>query len=328
MKKTRESHFAAMVVILSGIIFTFVLVATAAEHPVEQRVSNQQKRIDDGIKSKQLTQAEAKILQDNLSYIKQEEVRLKADGKLSAKESERLDNMLDQNGKMIQDKKTNPVKAMAPAPGAAAAAVAAPAKPAAVSTATAPAKPAAVSTPTASTKPAAVSTAPVPGAAHVEQRFANQENKIKDGIKSGKLTQTEASALRDNLSYIKAEETRLKADGKLNAQERERLDKMLDRNGKMIEDKKSNPVKVLKNSHLQDRFENQQERIDKGVISGTLTKDEAKIVQDNLNKIKAEEARLTKEKKFSTEDKTRLDKMLDQNSDMIQDKKKNPVKKM
>jgi len=84
----------------------------------------------------------------------------------------------------------------------------------------------------------------------------------------------------------------------------------------------------LKNSHLQDRFENQQERIDKGVISGTLTKDEAKIVQDNLNKIKAEEARLTKEKKFSTEDKTRLDKMLDQNSDMIQDKKKNPVKKM
>ena len=147
-------------------------------------------------------------------------------------------------------------------------------------------------------------------------------------MKSGKLTQAEVSALRDNLSYIKAEEARLKADGKLNAQEKERLNKMFDQNSKMIEDKKSNPVKVLKDSQLQGRLENQQERIDKAVGSKALTKDEAKIVQDNLNKIKAEEARLTKEKKFTTEDRTRLDKMLDQNNDMIQDKKKNPVKKL
>jgi polyhydroxyalkanoate synthesis regulator phasin len=294
MKKTRESHFAAMVVILLGILFTFVLVATAAEHPIEERLSNQQKRIDDAVKSKQLTQAEAKTLRDNLNYVKQEEARLKTDGKLSAKERERLDQMIDQNGSMIRDKKANPVKSLAPAPA----------------------------------KPAAVSTAPVPGAAAVEERFQRQEKRIADGVKSGKLTQTEASALRDNLSYIKAEEARLKADGKLNAQEKERLNKMLDRNSNMIDDKKSNPIKVLKDSHLQGRFENQQERIDKAVISGSLTKDEAKIVQDNLNKIKAEEARLTKEKKFTTEDKTRLDKMIDQNDDMIQDKKKNPVKKL
>jgi polyhydroxyalkanoate synthesis regulator phasin len=310
MKKTGWSRFAAMVVILSGMVFTFVLVATAADHPIEQRLTNQQKRIDDGVKSKQLTQAEAKILRDNLNYVKQEEARLKADGKLNDKERERLDKLIDQNGDMIRDKKANPVKAMAPAP----AAPAVPAKPAAVSTVPA--------------KPAPVSTAPVPGAAKVEERFERQEKRIADGVKSGKLTPAEASALRDNLSYIKAEETRLKADGKLDSTERQRLDKMLDRNSNMIENKKDNPVKVLKDSHLQNRLENQQERIDKAVISGTLTKDEAKVVQDNLNKIKAEEARLTKEKKLTTEDKTRLDKMIDQNNDMIQDKKKNPVKKL
>jgi len=327
-----------MVVILLGMIFTFVLAVTAADHPIEQRLTNQQKRIDDGVKSKQLTQAEAKILRDNLNYVKQEEARLKADGKLNAKESERLDKLLEQNGSMIRDKKANPVKALAPAPAPAAAAVSAPAKPAAVSTAPAPAaaaaaasllaKPLAASTAPAPAKPAAVSTAPVPGAAKVEERFERQEKRIADGMKSGKLTQAEASALRDNLSYIKAEEARLKADGRLDNNERRRLDKMLDQNSNMIENKKNNPVKVLKDSHLQGRFENQQERIDKAVISGTLTKDEAKIVQDNLNKIKAEEARLTKEKKLTTEDKTRLDKMLDQNNDMIRDKKKNPVKKM
>ena len=318
MKNIKESHIAAMVVILSGIIFTFVLAATAADHPVEQRVANQQKRIDEAVKSKDLTQAEAKILKDNLNYIKQEETRLKADGRLGSKESERLDTLLEQNGSMIRDKKANPVKSLAPAPAAAAA----PAKPA--TTSPAPAKPAAVSTaPGLGPGPG-----PVPGAAAVEERFERQEKRIADGVKSGKLTQAEASALRDNLSYIKAEEARLKADGKLNAQEKERLNKMLDRNSKMIDDKKSNPVKVLKDSRLQDQFEDQQERIDKAIASKALTKDEAKIVQDNLNKIKAEEARLTKEKKFTTEDKTRLDKMLDQNNDMIQDKKKNPVKKL
>jgi len=236
MKKIKGSHIAAMVVILSGIIFTFVLAATAADHPVEQRVANQQKRIDEAVKSKDLTQAEAKILKDNLNYIKQEEARLKADGRLGSKESERLDNILEQNGSMIRDKKSNPVKSLAPAPAAV------PAKPAAASPA--PAKPAAVST--APAKPAAASTARVPGAAAVEERFDRQEKRIADGLKSGKLTQAEASALRENLKRIKTEEARLKADGKLDAQEKERLDKKLDENSKMIEDKKSNPVKVLK----------------------------------------------------------------------------------
>jgi hypothetical protein len=189
-----------------------------------------------------------------------------------------------------------------------------------------PAKPAAVST--APAKPAAVSTAPVPGAAGVEQRFKNQEKRINDGIKSGQLTQSEASALRDNLNYIKAEEARLKADGRLDKSEQQRLTKMLDQNSNMIENKKTNPVKVLKDSHLQGRFESQQEKIDRGVISGALTKDETKIVQDNLTKIKAEEARIKKEGKLTTEEKNRLEKMLDQNNDMIQDKTKNPVKRM
>ena len=219
-----------MGIILSGILFTFVLAVTAADHPVEQRVANQQKRIDDAVKSKDLTQAEANILKNNLNYVKQEEARLKAAGKLNDKEQERLGKMLEDNGSMIRDKKANPVKSLAPAPAAA------PAKPA--TTSPAPAKPAAVST--------APGPGPVSGAKAVDDRFERQEKRIADGVKSGKLTQSEASALRENLNYIKAEEVRLQADGKLNAQEKERLNKKLDQNSKMIEDKKNNPVKALK----------------------------------------------------------------------------------
>ena len=219
-----------MGIILSGIIFTFVLAVTAADHPIEQRVANQQKRIDDAVKSKDLTQAEANILKNNLNYVKQEEARLKAAGKLNDKEQERLGKMLEDNGSMIRDKKANPVKSLAPAPAAA------PAKPA--TTSPTPAKPAAVST--------APGPGPVSGAKAVDDRFERQEKRIADGVKSGKLTQSEASALRENLNYIKAEEVRLQADGKLNAQEKERLNKKLDQNSKMIEDKKNNPVKTLK----------------------------------------------------------------------------------
>ena len=230
MKKIKRSRIAAIGIILSGILFTFVLAATAADHPVEQRVANQQKRIDEAVKSKDLTQAEANILKNNLNYVKQEEARLKAAGKLNDKEQERLGKMLEDNGSMIRDKKANPVKSLAPAPAAA------PAKPA--TTSPAPAKPAAVST--------APGPGPVSGAKAVDERFERQEKRIADGVKSGKLTQSEASALRENLNYIKAEEVRLQADGKLNAQEKERLNKKLDQNSKMIEDKKSNPVKALK----------------------------------------------------------------------------------
>jgi septal ring factor EnvC (AmiA/AmiB activator) len=230
MKKTKRSRIAAMGIILSGILFTFVLAVTAADHPVEQRVANQQKRIDEAVKSKDLTQAEANILKNNLNYVKQEEARLKAAGKLNDKEQERLGKMLEDNGSMIRDKKANPVKSLAPAPAAA------PAKPA--TTSPAPAKPAAVST--------APGPGPVSGAKAVDDRFERQEKRIADGVKSGKLTQSEASALRENLNYIKAEEVRLQADGKLNAQEKERLNKKLDQNSKMIEDKKNNPVKALK----------------------------------------------------------------------------------
>jgi hypothetical protein len=41
-----------------------------------------------------------------------------------------------------------------------------------------------------------------------------------------------------------------------------------------------------------ERFEHQQKRIDDGVKKGSLTTEEAALVQDNLNRIKAEDAKL------------------------------------
>ena len=175
---------------------------------------------------------------------------------------------------------------------------------------------------------------PMPAAAtaagtdDIEHRIALQKDRIDKGIKARQLTEAEAKILHDNLGYIQQQEANLKSQGNLDKEAKERLNKMLDQNSKMIQDKRSTPIKPMKDTHLQNRFENQQERIDKGVLSGALTKDEAKILQGNLDKIKAEEASLKKAGKLTDQEKKRIEKMLDQNSNMIKDKATNPVNRL
>ena len=79
----------------------------------------------------------------------------------------------------------------------------------------------------------------------IQERIAKQQQRIDQGIASGNLTNTEAVILQDNLNWVKAEETRLKADGKLNKRERERLHEMLENNNHMIYKKKHNAIKRL-----------------------------------------------------------------------------------
>ncbi len=77
----------------------------------------------------------------------------------------------------------------------------------------------------------------------VQKRIAKQQKRINDGIVSGKLTAPEARILQENLNLVKNKEKKLRADGKLNKNEKERLHMMLDKNSKMIMNKKQNPVR-------------------------------------------------------------------------------------
>ena len=79
---------------------------------IPERLAKQQRRIDQGIKSKKLTSQESKILLDNLSFIREEEVRLRAGSKLTPQEQDRLHTLLDQNSAMIEKKKDNTVKSV------------------------------------------------------------------------------------------------------------------------------------------------------------------------------------------------------------------------
>lgn len=95
---------------MSAVFVLLLLAGSALAGPIHDRISDQQRRIDEGIRTGQLTHSEAATLQDNLNWIKETEARLKADGRLTPPERKKLDRMLDRNNDMIRHKKNNPAR--------------------------------------------------------------------------------------------------------------------------------------------------------------------------------------------------------------------------
>jgi hypothetical protein len=166
-------------------------------------------------------------------------------------------------------------------------------------------------------------------APYLDERIANQFRRIDRGVRLGHLTRQDNRILIDNLDYVRDQEARFKTDGIFTTAEREQLHTLLDQNSQMID--KQGPVKTLRpgidSPGIDQRIANQQRRIDQGIILGELTRDEARILQDNLNYIQREQARLKADRSLTHEERERLHKMLDQNSDIIFDKKNNPVRR-
>jgi len=308
MKRLTVWWVIFLAVVFVGVSSSQTFSQTLKDKDIEQRFTNQTTRISEGVKSKQFTQEEAKILQDNLSSIRKEGVRLQGDGKLATEEKTQLNKMLDQNNQMIKDKKQFPVKAIS--------------VPAAPATAPAPAK--------------AVVPTPAVQDPDIKEKIAGQQKRIDEGIKSQQFTLNESKTLQSNLDQIREEDTSLRADGTLSKEDKADLLEMLGDNDKMIKDKKNNPVKDLaehralseRKMTTPERFAKQQRRIDNATKSKKLTSDESKILLENLDFVNGEEARLRTANKLTAQEKERLHTLIDQNRAMIEKKKDNPVKKV
>jgi hypothetical protein len=331
--------------ILGGLLaFTMVIgptlgpaleAASEAREP-EQRIANQQKRIDQALHAKEITPDEAKMLQGNLDKAKEELTRMKADGKFTKEEKDKLNGMLDQNGQLIT-KTREASKAASAAPAKAAETAAgkvvksAPEVPAAKPPVPAPPK---VAAPPAPAPPKAVSPAPEDPA--VQKAMADQQRRIHQGVQSKQLTLEESKTLEQNLSAIREQDEARRAHGRYTQADRDQVLRMLDQNSKMIQDKKNNPVMNMRDTlaledrthSVPERIAHQQERIENGIRSRELTREEAKILYDNLNYIKAEEARLRTGGRLTDREREHLHAMLDQNGEMIYNKKHNPVKRL
>jgi hypothetical protein len=81
--------------------------------------------------------------------------------------------------------------------------------------------------------------------AGIPARIDNQQQRINQGVASGELTRREADQLQDNLNYIRKDYSRMTADGRLTRGEISRLERLLDQNSEMIQNKKQNAVRRL-----------------------------------------------------------------------------------
>jgi hypothetical protein len=76
------------------------------------------------------------------------------------------------------------------------------------------------------------------------KQIDKQQRAIDRGIASGKLAPREAEIVQDNLNHVRGALDRFRAgDGRLDSRERARLQRMLDRNDRMIRKLKHNEIR-------------------------------------------------------------------------------------
>jgi hypothetical protein len=78
---------------------------------IQNRMENQEQRIDQGVQSGALTPKETGKLEADQTKIEQTEQRMKSDGKLTGKERQRLHNMQDRSSQHIYRQKHDAQKA-------------------------------------------------------------------------------------------------------------------------------------------------------------------------------------------------------------------------
>jgi len=173
---------------------------------IQQRMQNQEQRIDQGVAGGALTPKEAGRLEAEQAKIQQTEQRMKSDGQLTPKERQKLRNMHDRSSRHIYNQKHDAQTANVGRSGGSA--------------------------------PGSMKD---PG---IQRRMQNMEQRIDQGVKSGALTPKEAGKLEAEQARIQQAESRMKSDGNLTGQERQKLHNMQDRSSNHIYRQKHDRQKV------------------------------------------------------------------------------------
>ena len=80
----------------------------------------------------------------------------------------------------------------------------------------------------------AQATPPSPATPRIDQREANQERRIQEGVKSGQLTNREAAKLEKGQAKVKRMEAKAKADGVVTPKERAKITREQNKQSKRI----------------------------------------------------------------------------------------------
>ena len=145
------------------------------------------------------------------------------------------------------------------------------------------------------------------------QRDVNQQQRIEQGLKSGQLNTREAARLEREEARVERDQARAMQDGKLSPAEKARLAREQNRVSRDIYREKHDAQTGNPNSPSSQRMQadvqrniNQQQRIEQGVKSGSLTTRETAKLEGGESRIDRAEARAGADGKVSAKEQRRI----------------------
>src|SRR5450432_3635362 len=130
------------------------------------------------------------------------------------------------------------------------------------------------------------------------QRNANQQERIEQGLKSGSLSTGEAAKLEKGEAKVDRMEAKANKDGTLTDAEKARIQKAHNKESSALAKAKTNDQTGNPNSASSQRMQadvqrnaNQEQRIENGVKSGSLTNREAGNLERGQAKVDRKEAK-------------------------------------
>jgi uncharacterized protein YdeI (BOF family) len=153
----------------------------------------------------------------------------------------------------------------------------------------------------------------------VNERQRNQQQRIRQGVRSGELTGVEAARIQRRESQIRLNEARARrSGGEFTPEERARIQGQLDRSSQRIYQQKHDAQDRNPNNSVNERQQNQRERIRQGVQSGELTGVEAARLRRQDAQIRLNEARARQSGgEFTPRERVRIQRQLNRESRRI-----------
>ena len=96
---------ARISVLAGSLLLTLGTAADVHGQNIHPRLENLERRVDQGVRSKELTPTEADRLRNQLRDVREREQRMRADGKLGPRERKELDAELDRLSRRIVKQK-------------------------------------------------------------------------------------------------------------------------------------------------------------------------------------------------------------------------------
>lgn len=147
----------------------------------------------------------------------------------------------------------------------------------------------------------------------INARQERQQTRIRQGVRSGELTRRETRGLVGEQREIREQEREARADGTYTRLERAELQQELNQSSRHIRRATHNDRDRDRNS-INERQENQRDRIQQGVRSGELTRGETRRIVGEQREIREQEREARADGNYTRLERAEIQQELNQSS--------------